>query len=285
MFLGCCRAGGISPAQQPIIPPSVSSISPAGMERGSTAAFTIEGRNLANASDVIFDSSVMSGKVTRAADIPEKIAGPRADKDFGARVPLGTKQTAELEVKVSKDAVIGVHRFRIETPLGTTNTVVFAGGMLSEIPEGGRTIPESAPQLIALPATLIGSITAPGEKDSYDFDPKAGQNVVFQVQASMLGSKVISMLVSSDSLGKMLAEAGWTMNAPTRYSFIQLPGMIGTQYRFPTVTRVAAPTILSTELRAVAFHVQRISARCSCRGACGSIRDGSESEWCSRSYN
>ena len=33
-------------AEEPIIPPSISKIWPAGMERGSTATFTVDGRNL-----------------------------------------------------------------------------------------------------------------------------------------------------------------------------------------------------------------------------------------------
>ena len=60
-------------SDEPIIPPSVSKISPAGMERGKTVAFTIEGRNLADATEVIFDAAGMSGKVTGITDVPEEI--------------------------------------------------------------------------------------------------------------------------------------------------------------------------------------------------------------------
>ena len=199
---------GISPAEEPIIPPTVASISPAGMERGSTATFSIEGRNLSNASEVLFDSFGLSGKLTRIVDVPEKIAAPRAGEDLEAQVPLGAKQMAELEVTVSKDAVPGVHRFRIKTPLGTTNTIAFAVGTLPEAKKAENTTPGSPRQLIALPATLVGTITTPGVKDSYDFEGKAGQDIVFQVQASTLGSRLTSMLVLSDKSGKTLAVAG-----------------------------------------------------------------------------
>ena len=47
---------------EPIIPPTVSSISPAGMQRGTTATFAVEGRNLAGATEVVFDAPGITGK-------------------------------------------------------------------------------------------------------------------------------------------------------------------------------------------------------------------------------
>ena len=97
-------------ADEPMIPPSVASIWPAGMERGNTASFTIEGRNLSGATDVIFDAPGISGKVTQIADVPEQIKAPRAGEDLGAQVPLGKKQSATLEITVTNDAWPGIHR-------------------------------------------------------------------------------------------------------------------------------------------------------------------------------
>ena len=198
------------PPMIPIIPPSVSSISPAGMERGTTATFNIEGRNLSDATEVFFDAQGMSGKVTQITDVPEQIAAPRAGEDLGAQVPQGKKQTAKLEVTIAKDASPGIHRFRIKTPLGTTNTTAFAVGSLPEIKPREKTAMDSAttPETVMLPATLIGNIAAPGDKDSYQFDGKAGEEIVFEVQASQLGSNLMSMLVLSDSAGQTLATAG-----------------------------------------------------------------------------
>ena len=69
-------------ASTPLIPPSVSRISPAGMQRGSTSSFTLEGRNISNAGAVIFDDSGMSGTVTEITDVPEQIVPPRAGEDL-----------------------------------------------------------------------------------------------------------------------------------------------------------------------------------------------------------
>jgi hypothetical protein len=198
------------PLHLPIIPPSVSRITPVGMERGKTAIFIIEGRNLSEATEVFFDASGMSGKVTQVTDVAEKIAAPRAGEDLGAQVPQGKKQTATLEIMVPKDITPGIHRFRIKTPLGTTNKMVFAVGALPEIkPHETATMGSTAmPEMVALPSTLIGNIAAPGDRNSFQFEGKAGEEMVFAVQASRLGSELKSMLVLSDSAGEMLAAAG-----------------------------------------------------------------------------
>jgi hypothetical protein len=202
------------PAQKPIIPPSVSSIAPAGMVRGSTADFTIEGRNLSAATEVIFDAPGLSGRVNEITDVPEKITGPRAGEDLEAQVPLGKKQTAKLEVTVAKDVAAGIHRFRVKTPLGTSNTLALAVGTLPEIKKRERTPIESgAPtQIVELPATLIGSIDSPGEKDTFQFDGKVGEEIVFRTQDSALGSKLAAALILSDSSGQALATAGLSAN-------------------------------------------------------------------------
>lgn len=212
-------------AEEPIIPPSISKISPAGIERGTTATFTINGRNLSGAKAVFFDVPGISGKLSDITDVPEKITGPRAGEDLGAQVPLGKKQTAKLEITVAKDVPPGVHRFRIQTPLGTTDTAVFDVGSLPEIAASKPMNPDSAapPQQVKLPATLVGTISSPGSTDSYQFEGKAGEDVVFQTEASKLGSELQSKLVLSDASGHILAEAGKYDEAPDAELNYKLP--------------------------------------------------------------
>src|SRR5277367_4672037 len=212
-------------AEEPIIPPSISKISPAGMERGTTATFSVEGRNLSDAREVIFDVPGISGKLTEITDVTEKITGPRAGEDLGAQVPLGKKQTAKFEVTAAKDVPPGIHRFRIQTPLGTTNMVVIDIGSLPEVTASEPMAPGSAtpPQRAKLPATLVGTIVSPGDADRYEFAGKAGEEVVFQVEASRLGSKLQSKLVLSDASGRFLAEAGKYEDTPDAVLNYKLP--------------------------------------------------------------
>lgn len=212
-------------AEEPIIPPSISKISPAGMERGTTEIFTIDGRNLSGPRAVIFDTPGVSGKLTAITDVHEEITGPRAGEDLTAQVPLGKKQTAKLEITVAKDVPPGIHRFRIQTALGTTNMAVFDVGSLLEVTakksmDLGSTAP---PQSVKLPATLVGTISSPGATDSYQFEGKAGEDIVFQVEASQLGSELQSKLVLSDATGHVLAEAGKFDEAPDAELNYKLP--------------------------------------------------------------
>ena len=200
----------------PRIPPSVAKITPAGMQRGNTVTFTIEGRSLADATEVIFDSPGLSAKISQITDVAEQITGPRAGVDLGAQVPLGKKQTAKLEITAAKDAIPGIRRFRIKTPLGTSNVVAVGLGMLPEIQTRDREAMDAGtpPQGIDLPATLIGTIASNGVKHTYQFDGKAGEELVFVVQASKLGSKLASVLALSDNSGQVLATAGQNTNNP-----------------------------------------------------------------------
>src|ERR1039458_8022020 len=111
---------------------------------------------------------------TGITDVAEKIVGPRAGEDLEAQVPRAKKQTAKLEISVAKEASPGIHRFRVKTPLGTTNLVAFAVGTLPEVVEREKTNVESAANLttVELPATLVGKIGAPGDMDSYQFEGK-----------------------------------------------------------------------------------------------------------------
>jgi hypothetical protein len=213
-------------SQAPIIPPTVSGISPAGMEQGSTVTFTIDGRSLSDASELIFDTPGLSGKVTAITDIPEKITGPRAGEDLSAQVPLGKKQTAKLEISAAKDALPGIHRFRLRTPLGTSNMVAFAVGTLHETQRQKEMAPGSSAraQTVEFPATLVGTIVTTGEKHSYQFDGKAGEEIVFVVEASALGSKLASMLALSDESGQVLATSVQNANsldAELHYKIVQ----------------------------------------------------------------
>jgi len=220
----CLAQSVTTPPLIPIIPPSVTAISPAGMQRGTVSNFTLEGRNLSDATEILFDAPGMIGKISEIKDVPEKIEPPKAGEDLGAQVPLGRKQTAALAITVAKDAIPGIHRFRIKTPLGTTNTAAVAIGALPEIKAHSAATMDSpsGPVWVTLPATLIGEIASPGDKDEYKFSAKSGYEAVFQVQASRLGSSLKSMLVLRNSSGQIVAESGNNETTPDAALHCQL---------------------------------------------------------------
>ena len=208
---------------QPTIPPTVSSVRPAGLQRGSTKTFIAEGRNLADANFVLFDSSGISAKVRQVIDLPEETRKARPGVDTGAIVAEGRKQEATLEVTVSPDAQPGIHLFRIETPLGSSNIGVLDVGEFPEIDKKEPNAPTADARGVALPATLVGIIAKPGDADTYRFQGRAGQEVVFQVVASRLMSRLKSLLVLRDAGGQVLAKAGDYSRQPDSVLTFKLP--------------------------------------------------------------
>jgi hypothetical protein len=204
-------------AEEPIIPPSLAKIWPVGMERGNTATFALEGRNLSGARAVIFDAPGITAKISHITDLSEEAAGRKFST--AAAVPMAKKQSAVLEITVTKDVPPDVYRFRVQTALGTTNMLPLAVGSLPEV----KASETSGLQPALLPATLVGAIAAPGDSDRYEFDGKAGEDVVFEVVASKLRSTLESLLVLSDSAGRLLAEAGRHDNSPDAVLHYRLP--------------------------------------------------------------
>jgi hypothetical protein len=206
-------------ADEPIIPPSLSKIWPVGMERGTTATFTLDGRNLSGAKAVIFDAPGITAKISQITDLPEEAASKKFST--AAAVPLAKKQSALIEITVAKDVPPDVYRFRVQTPLGTSNMVPLAIGSLPEVKKSEKDMAPSLP--VVLPATMVGTIAAPGDSDHYEFDGKAGEDVVFEVIASKLGSGLESLLTLSDSSGRVVAQAGKHDISPDATLHYRLP--------------------------------------------------------------
>ncbi len=195
-------------AQMPTIPPSVSRVTPPGVKRGSTATLTLEGRSLTGARSVLFDAPGLTGKILNIRDLPEEEKAIRIGVDLGAKIPQGLKQEVRLEVSVGPGVEVGVHNFRVQTPRGTSNLAALDVGALPEIQEVEPNDSPTEAQRVELPATLVGTMGWPGDVDSYSFDGKAGEELVFQVVAASLGSQLESVLVLRDSMGKELARVG-----------------------------------------------------------------------------
>ena len=185
----------------------------------NTATFTLDGRNLSGAKAVIFDAPGITAKISQITDLPEEAASGKFST--AAAVPLAKKQSALLEITVAKDVPPDVYHFRVQTPLGTTNMVPLAIGSLPEVKKSEKDTAPSQP--VVLPATMVGTIAAPGDSDRYEFDGKAGEEVVFEVIASKLESRLESLLVLSDSSGRVLAEAGKHDNSPDAALKYRLP--------------------------------------------------------------
>jgi hypothetical protein len=207
-------------ADGPTIPPSITRVAPAGVKRGSTLLLTIEGRNLEGAKGILFDAPGLTGKVTEVRNLPED---PGARSPFNEDVPLGVRQEAKVQLTVAPDAGIGLHQFRIHTPLGTSKLAVLDVGALPEIQEAEPNSSLAEGQAVNLPATIVGTISSPGDVDNYKFAGQAGQEVVFQVVASAVGSQLLAVISLQDPAGHELARIGDFFRRPDPVLTFKIP--------------------------------------------------------------
>jgi hypothetical protein len=220
------QPAALAGSQAPLIPPTISRVWPVGMRRGTSQTFTLEGRNLANPANLagpqafLFDAPGLHGRLVSVVDVAEKARKIRINVDLSAQVPQGKKQSAQIAVTASASVTPGIHWFRIQTPLGTSNLMAFDVGELPEIQtkESG-----TSAQRVPLPATLVGAIMAPGDVNAYEFTGHAGEEVVFRVVASQLGSPLRSVLTLQDSSGRKLAQAGKFSDRPDAVLISRLP--------------------------------------------------------------
>jgi hypothetical protein len=193
-------------------PPTINSVSPRGVPRGATTELTVEGLNLAKASAVFFSEPGIQARILRIKELPDGSDvrlgsnGGISTVDLG---PLPPRNEVTLELDISPDADIGPVDFRLQTPLGTSPT----GRFLIE-PYYGESAdrepndtPEEAVEVFT-PAILVGAISKPGDVDYYKVKVRAGEQLVFENGAAMLGSALQPVVSIYDADQALVKEYG-----------------------------------------------------------------------------
>jgi len=201
-----------SPTGNRTTPPTINSVSPRGVPRGATTELTVEGLNLAKASAVFFSELGIQARILRIKELPD---GPdvRLGSNGGISTvdvgPLPPRNEVTLELDISPDADIGPVDFRLQTPLGSSP----AGRFLIE-PYYGESAdrepndtPEEAVEVYT-PAILVGAISKPGDVDYYKVTVKAGEQLVFENGAAMLGSALQPVVSIYDADQALVKEYG-----------------------------------------------------------------------------
>ncbi len=188
--------------QAQVAQPYITTTSPMGGKRGSTVTLTVDGYNLTNASEVLWSKPGIASRIALNSELvrePHTRPSPTAI----LIVDKSTKHRLTIEASISEEAIPGIYSFRIRTPLGTTNAGRIIVGALPEIRE--RETGQGEPQTINLPVTVVGELQRRGDSDEFKFAAKAGQTIVFEVVASMLNSRLDSVLTLFDEQGAHLA--------------------------------------------------------------------------------
>jgi hypothetical protein len=193
-------------------PPTLNSVAPQGIARGTTAEIRVEGLNLAGASAIYFSEPGATGRILRVKELPDLpdvrlgSNGTPSTVDVG---PLPPRNQVTVEVEVTPDAEIGPVSFRLLTPLGTSPEGRFLiEPYYGEAPDREpNDTPDQAFETF-LPAILTGTISRPGDVDYYKIQAQAGQEISFYDGAMLIGSSLQPVVTILDADLNVAAEFG-----------------------------------------------------------------------------
>ncbi len=145
--------------------PQISSVFPQGARCGSQLEVTITGQNLSRTTKIIFSEPGVSARLIEAAN---------------------TKVWVKLEV--APDASIGPHYFRLVTPRGSSNLLIFRVGDLLETEEAEPNDTFEKANRIQAPVTINARMAMDEDIDMYRFKAEAGAALIFDLLAARNGS-------------------------------------------------------------------------------------------------
>jgi hypothetical protein len=174
--------------------PVVYQASPSGAQAGSKVQVVLEGLHLTESENLIFNTSQIKAKILETWD------GPNGR----FQTPLDRMR---LEVEVQEGAPPVLYGFRVKTPHGAGNWIPFAVGRFPEVRESAGNDRLAAAHPVTLPVTVNGAINEGGEEDYFQFEGRAGDELVVQLQAHPLGSRLDGALTLLGPEGHILASS------------------------------------------------------------------------------
>jgi len=162
-------------------PPQISSVFPQGARCGSQLEVTINGQNLYRTTKIIFSEPGVSARLLKTAN---------------------TKIWVELEI--APDASIGPHYFRLVTPRGSSNLLIFRVGGLPETEETEPNDTFEKANRIQAPVTINARMAVDEDIDMYHLRAEAGERLIFDLLAARNGSGGDLALTLLDARGHIV---------------------------------------------------------------------------------
>lgn len=201
IVIACASA----PAFAQTRPPVLFSVSPYGIQRGTTATFTVDGANIGQADSVIFSTPGLTATLgayeDRGPDVRERKPG-----ETGAIIQdKAQKARLTLVITAAADAPPGRQGFRIHTPLGTSSLMpLWVGSEREQIESEPNDAPAQA-TAVETPATVNGLLEKDGDVDLYRVNARAGRDLVVRIVAATIGSETDTKVSVLALDGKELA--------------------------------------------------------------------------------
>ncbi|SIO67681.1 WD domain-containing protein, G-beta repeat-containing protein [Singulisphaera sp. GP187] len=181
-------AAAVAPAKPQLVRnATLNPLSPRSAVRGTSLRAVLTGTGVGNATSIVFVEPGLTGTIVRAAKPdPNRL---------------------EVDLVVAADARVGTHRLGLITPLGVPafqSLIIVAHPEITELDPKDEALGSKS---VSLPATLTGVIDQPGDVDRFRFEAKAGDQILFEIQAKALGSPLLGLLTVEDDAGQVLGES------------------------------------------------------------------------------
>ena len=164
--------------------PAMSSVFPQGANPGATVRVEVLGEHMDRAHTVFF-----------------------LDESIRARI-LQTEHTRlELEFEISSQAAWGPHYFRIVSPRGASNILLFRVGDQPHLIEHEPNSTRAQAERVNIPVTINGRLNVDGDFDFYKFRAATGQSWIFDLRAARNGNGLDAALILMDVEGRKLAHS------------------------------------------------------------------------------
>ncbi len=169
--------------------PRIDSLHPHGGQRGKEVIVTFEGVNIGFGTRLIIEGSDIT-----------------VDKMTPKLAPVKNASSKLIvHLTILPNAVPGLRKVRVITPIGASDIGLFDVGQWSEIEEKEPNNTKMEAQEIVFPATVIGKIDPAEDVDWFKFHAEKGHQFIFEVMAARQGSALDSVLSIQDKDGRELA--------------------------------------------------------------------------------
>ncbi|MCZ6793694.1 MAG: pre-peptidase C-terminal domain-containing protein [Planctomycetota bacterium] len=175
--------------------------------------------------------SVRRGVATRVRLLGKHLAGVREVKTSSEKIAVRLLEATPpdsgglwVEVKPEKDLGRGSHEFWVESPAGTSGKIRLHVDDLEPRPESEPNDHAARRTTTSRrPVSFLGAIDPRGDVDHFGFEARAGETVVADLQAQVLGSKLDAVLVLTDGDGRLLARSNDFDGSPDPFIAFAVP--------------------------------------------------------------